>query len=296
MSALLGVHTDEDRFEGPGGKLFRRSLVPEGETWARVALVHGYGEHSGRHDTILRWLAERGVAAHAFDLRGQGRSEGRRGAVVRWDEYLDDVAAFLGEPALREAGSDRPLFLIGHSHGGLVLILAVLRRMAEASGVILSAPYLGNRVPIPAWKSRAARVLSPVAPGLRLDNGLKQEWMSRDTTMIAETQHDPLVCKTATPRWFLGCHDAQQEALRRASEFRLPLLVLQGEADPVSDPATTFRFAASVRSQDCTVRKYPEMLHELFRERSREEVYEDVLEWMTERAGVAAGPTEVVPG
>jgi alpha-beta hydrolase superfamily lysophospholipase len=204
--------------------------------------------------------------------------------VGRWDDYLGDLAAFMGEDALRSPGADRPLFLIGHSHGGLVVTLAVVRKVVEARGVVLSAPYFGNRVPIPAWKSRAARALSPVAPSLRLDNGLKHEWMSRDQEMVTESRHDPLICKTATPRWFLGCGEAQREALRRASEFRLPLLLLQGEQDPVSDPATSVQFAESVSSEDRTVKRYPEMLHELFREQGREQVYEDVLEWMRERA------------
>jgi alpha-beta hydrolase superfamily lysophospholipase len=247
-------------------------------------LVHGYGEHSGRHDRFLQWLAERGVVAHALDLRGQGRSEGQRGAVARWDNYLADLAAFLNELTPASGGEDPPLFHIGHSHGGLVVTIAVLRRVVEARGVILSAPYLGNRVPIPHWKSRAARLLSPIAPALRLHNGLKHEWMSRDEAMVTESRQDPLICKTATPRWFLGCNEARREALRRAPEFRLPLLVLQGEQDPISDPETTFRFAESVGSADCTVRRYPEMLHELFREQGREQVYGDVLEWIKERA------------
>jgi alpha-beta hydrolase superfamily lysophospholipase len=146
-------------------------------------------------------------------------------------------------------------------------------------------------VPIPAWKSRAARALSPLAPALQLDNGLKHEWMSRDTAMVTESRHDALICKTATPRWFLGCHDAQHEALRRAPEFRLPLLVLQGEPDPVSDPSASLQFAEMAGTGDCTVRRYPEMLHELFREQGREQVYEDVLEWMRERSHL--GPMNV---
>ena len=282
MIAPSSVHIVDERFAGPAGKLFRRSAIPIGEAWARIALVHGYGEHSGRHSPFLLWLAERGVEGHAVDLRGQGRSEGRRGAVARWDDYLGDLAAFLHEIS-SAPGVDPPLFLVAHSHGGLVAALAVIRRVVEARGVVLSAPYLGNRVPIPPWKSKAARVLSPIAPALRLDNGLKHEWMSRDTEMVTESRHDPLICKTATPRWFLGCGEAQREAIRRAKEFRLPLLLLQGEQDPVSDPEMTFRFAESVRSADVTVRRYPDMLHELFREQGREGVYEHVLAWMRER-------------
>jgi lysophospholipase len=296
MSDKSRIHTDEAWIEGPNSRLFRRSVFGEGPFLARVGLVHGYGEHSGRHLRLLTWLAERGVACHAVDLRGQGRSDGPRGAVRRWDDYLGDIAAFLNDLSLGSNGTEAPLFLIGHSHGGLVLTLAVLRKVAEARGIILSAPYFGNRVPIPAWKSHAARLLSPIAPALRMHSGLKHEWMSRDEAMVRESRADPLICKTATPRWFLGCADARREALRRAPEFRLPLLLLQGEKDSVSDPETSFRFANSVGAADCTVKRYPEMLHELFREQGREQVYADVLEWINARATSLPAPTKLDPG
>src|SRR5438270_13915780 len=121
------VHETESSIAGAEIELHRRSFVPPAP-WATVAFVHGYGDHAGRHAHFLRWLAERGVACHAVDLRGHGRSGGRRGFVRRWQEYLDDVGALLNGIAKDATG---PTFLIGHSHGGLVAAAAVERGVAD---------------------------------------------------------------------------------------------------------------------------------------------------------------------
>src|SRR5688500_3489789 len=121
----FATHTQEDVFRAPGGvTLHRLSITPAADqpVSARLAEVHGYGDHAGRYWELMTWLASRGVACHAFDFRGHGRSTGRRGFVRRWDEHLDDLRAFLDLPALRhDSPGDPPLFVLGHSHGGLVV-------------------------------------------------------------------------------------------------------------------------------------------------------------------------------
>src|SRR5579864_17301 len=107
-------------FEGPGARLYRRAVRPTEAGWARLAIVHGYGDHSGRYAHFMQWLAERGVECHAVDLRGQGAAAGRRGFVARWEDYLEDVRAFLALPAVRQRPG-LPLFVLGHSHGGLIV-------------------------------------------------------------------------------------------------------------------------------------------------------------------------------
>src|SRR5947209_5516012 len=89
-------------FPGPSGALYHRSLIPL-TPWSSLAIVHGYGDHSARHVPAMRFLANHGIATHALDLRGQGNAEGRRGFVLRWEDYLDDLDAFLALPELRDA-------------------------------------------------------------------------------------------------------------------------------------------------------------------------------------------------
>src|SRR4051794_16407640 len=128
-------------------QLFRRSVIPfePHRSTARLILLHGYGDHSGRYVHFMRWLAERGVACHSFDFRGHGRSPGRRGYVRRWDEYLEDLAAFLALAPLRADAPGGPLFVLGHRHGGLVAAAAGGRGIlvnAGVAGCILTSPYL----------------------------------------------------------------------------------------------------------------------------------------------------------
>ena len=114
----LDLPVAEADFPGLAGTLHRRAVVAPSPAFARLAILPGYGDHSGRYVEFMRWMARRGVTCHALDFRGHGLSAGRRGFVRRWDEFLDDLNAFLAQPAL---AGDGPLFVLGHSHGGLVV-------------------------------------------------------------------------------------------------------------------------------------------------------------------------------
>src|SRR5947207_165324 len=110
---------NERYFSGGAGRIYFRTTAAGGEAWARMGLLHGYGDHCGRYEHFYQWMANRGVASCAFDFRGHGRSEGKRGFVARWQEYLDDLKVFLQQPEM-SARDGPPVFLVGHSHGGLV--------------------------------------------------------------------------------------------------------------------------------------------------------------------------------
>jgi lysophospholipase len=230
----------------------------------------------------MRWMAERGIACHALDLRGQGRSTGARGFVGRWDEYLDDLLSFLSLPQIRSE-SDGPLFVLGHSHGGLIAAVACIRGLLDQSrirGVILCSPFLVSRLPHQRWNAALARVLNVVVPAVRLPTGLRDEWMTHDPVMMADTRQDELYVRTATPRWYLGQLRAQGEAMAHAAEFRLPLLVLAGADDPIANPCGAEKFVARAGSPDKSFRLYPCQLHELLRESSRQSTFMDVLKWL----------------
>jgi len=289
ISASENLIREEGALPGPT-RAYLRSVRPARDAWASLAVVHGYGDHSGRYLAFMEWMAERGVACGALDLRGHGRSLGRRGAVGNWADYLEDVRQ-LQTRADRWAAPDRPYFLLGHSHGGLVVVASLLQDAAGVDGAILSAPFLRNRMSIPPSKILLARLANPLIPWLPVASGVKHEWMTRDPECGAESRRDPLIHRVATPRWFLGCRTAQAEALRRAAELRVPLLVLMGEADPVADLAAVDEFCRQAGSADKTYHTYPDHLHELLRERGRETIYQHVFDWLRERAAaLSAAP------
>lgn len=275
----------ESPFRGSGVDLYRRTVAPPAAPWARLGILHGYGDHGGRYVHVMQRLAEAGVFCHALDLRGHGRASGRRGHVARWDEYLADLDAFLGLPEVRE-GEDAgvPLFLLGHSHGALVLAAAGIRGLPGVSGCILSAPYLAMKMQVRAAKRFAARVFDRTLPWLHIPSGLRDEWMSSDEEMLRDSRADPLIFRTATPRWYSGALAAQRQVMKDAPQFRLPLLVLAAEGDPVADPRAAHEFFERAGSEDKTYRLFLDHLHELLRESGRERIFEVMLEWMRDRA------------
>ena len=283
----LPVRTEAGVFAGAGRgvALHRYAVVPEdpARARARLAVVHGYGDHAGRYLECMNWLAARGVACHAVDLRGHGRSTGRRGFVRRWDEYLDDLRAFLDLPDLRAGPAQPPLFLLGHSHGGLIVAAAGVRGLlpaASVAGCVLSAPYLVNCHRVPAAKVAAGRVLNVLVPWVRIRSGVRPDMMSGDPAMLEDAHRDPLLLRSATPRWFLTHRPVQAEVLSRAASFTRPLLVLCGDADPIADPRGAAEFHARAGSTRKKLVTYPGMKHEPLREAGRERVYEDILGWI----------------
>jgi alpha-beta hydrolase superfamily lysophospholipase len=275
------VVAEEEAFGGGAFALYRRSVLPAGgAAWARLVLLHGYGDHSGRYAHFLGWMAGQGVACHALDFRGHGRAAGRRGFVTRWAEYLDDLEEFLRLPAI---GGRGPLFLLGQSHGGLILAAAGIRGLPGVAGCVLTSPYLRGRMAVPANKRLLARVADRVVPWLPVPTGVRDEWMCSDEEMLREGRGDRLALRTATPRWYLRALNAQADVLCRAPEFRLSLLVMIGDADPLADPDAARDFTERAGSADKTYLSYPGHLHELLRETHREAVFNDILRWLQER-------------
>jgi alpha-beta hydrolase superfamily lysophospholipase len=270
-------------------RLHAHRMRPTGAPRALLRIIHGYGEHGGRYIAFMRWMAERGVACEAVDLRGHGRSPGPRGYVCRWEEYLDDVTAFLNAPAPENAGeseSPAPVYVLGHSHGGLIAAAAGERGVftqAGVAGCILCSPYVGTRLPVSPGKRLLALVANRLWPSLRVKTGLEQRWLTSDPQMQAENRADALLCRSATPRWYTSLKAVRSRTISRAANFTLPLLCLAGEADLVADPSATADFFRRAGSADKSLYVYPNKVHELLRETGREAIFAEILRWMEAR-------------
>jgi alpha-beta hydrolase superfamily lysophospholipase len=217
-----------------------------------------------------------------MDFRGHGRSEGRRGFVSRWDEFLDDLAVFLAQPEMNSREGP-PVFLVAHSHGGLVAAMAGIRGLSGMAGVIFSCPYFKSGVPVPWWKGVLSRVANRCWPSITVLNGLRPEWLCGDEEMIEDSKRDVLGHRIATPRWFETMQVAQGEVMERAGEFKLPMLMLIGKKDPIAVAEVGELFYSRAGSVEKKILVYPEMLHEVLREKERILVFEEILRWMRER-------------
>jgi len=266
--------------------LTRQVWRPEGEPAAVLAVVHGYGEHGGRYRGLAGDMTARGYAVHVYDLRGHGRSGGRRGHLGRFSDYLDDTARFLD--AVREDQPGRPLYLLGHSLGGLIAASYVEARPADAlAGLILSSPFLRLGMPVPPLKLSAARLLSLVAPAVNIGNSLDPAGLSHDRDIVRDYGTDPLNHHVATARWAAEVVAAQGAALSAAGRIRLPLLLLYGDADVVADPAASRELFERVASEDKTEHGYAGFYHEIFNETGRATVFADLVAWVEARRPAA---------
>ena len=282
MSAASLARFDEGFFtSGDGLRLYWRSDLPQQQPRAHVALVHGYGDHTGRYLPTIEALVGSGYAVHSFDYRGHGRADGRRGYCEAWPDYLLDLSAFWGR--VRAAAGDSKIFLLGHSHGGLMAVHQWSQGLPGLSGLILSSPFFKLAITPARVKLFAARMLARVLPWAPIPTELQPEQLSRDEAVQRAAREDPLYNRIATPRWFAEAALAQERVMEIAGRLRTPLLLLSGAEDSVAKVETQRAFFDAAGSQDKRYKAYPGMRHEPLNELGREQVFQDISNWISER-------------
>jgi alpha-beta hydrolase superfamily lysophospholipase len=281
----------EARFEGADGRsLFRRAWLPLVPQRALV-VVHGFGEHSGRYETLARSFGARGYAVHAYDHTGHGQSSGVRGHVSDFSDFLDDLERFL--TLVREEHPGLPCVLVGHSMGGLVVASLAGQRAPEVDCIVTSGPALEIGKGVSPMKLKLARVIQRLWPTLSMDAGLDVNGLSRDPDVVRDYQADPLVHGKATASLGASMTEAVERAQDGAPDVQHPMLMLHGADDPLCDPAGSRRFFDRLpheRVRGSAIRIYPDLRHEIFNEPEREQVYGDMQAWIDER--LAAGQSQ----
>jgi alpha-beta hydrolase superfamily lysophospholipase len=265
--------------------LFVRRIRPTGALRARLLWVHGFAEHGGRYTETLRWFAERGFESWMLDLRGHGRSDGRRTFINRFSEYLDDMEAFYRHVG-QQHQDDVPVFGIGHSMGGLVVGRTLqdrLDRLPTLKGAVILSPFLGVKVALPAWKTTAGRIMSRILPWFALPSDISNDVLSKDPEVGRAYDADPLVSHAATARWYTETMAAHPIATAEAGRIKLPVLVMHGLDDGLADVEGTKTFFGGLGSDDKELKLWDNLRHELLNEVEKEQVREHILGWLEAR-------------
>jgi len=231
---------------------------------AVLVLVQGLAEHTGRYAHVLTFCAEQAFAAYAFDLRGQGRSAGLAGHVDSFDDYLLDLGAVREHAARRHPGV--PLFLVGHSMGGLVALRYAQAGADGLRGLVLSSPLLGIAKASRPSPGRAAlgRLASSFFPRLRLATHVDPAHLSRDPSVGEAYARDPLVGRKVSARWFKSAAKAMADAHSAARALPLPTLVMAAGEDLLADTEATARFVAGAPRDRVDFQVWDGLYHELF--------------------------------
>lgn len=258
-----------------GLQFFAQEWRPDGDVRAAVALIHGLGEHSGRYQHVAQYFTDHGLGVVALDHRGHGRTGGKRGH-GSYDTILDDIDHLLEETSQRFPGL--PVFLYGHSLGGALVLYYTLKRRPQLKGVIATSPGL-----VPANASGGqitlAKIMSVIAPGFQIANGLDVTGLSRDPEVAKAYTADPLVHNKISARLGLDLLQTGQWIIQHAAEFPLPLLLMQGSADRLVNPIGARQFAAGLKN-NLTFKLYDGWYHELHNEVEKEVVLGDMVTWI----------------
>jgi acylglycerol lipase len=275
------VRRAESRFEGARGQsLFRRSWLPPQPEQVLV-VAHGFAEHSGRYDALGAWFAARGVAVHALDHQGHGRSAGPRGHIASFGHLLDDLEAFLR--LVQREHPDDSLTLLGHSMGGLLVATLLCERRPRVSAAITSSAALALPTNFSRTRRTGVRLLRRLMPRMSLASGLDPNGLSRDPEVVRRYLEDPLVFRRMTASFAAELLDTMERTAQLSQEVALPMLVMHGADDPICPAAGSRAFFPRVRGKGSALRIYPKLRHEIFKEPEQEDVFQDTLEWLRAR-------------
>ena len=281
MASISWRHS-ENYFEGDGEtQIYYQAWATLRKPKATLVLVHGIGEHSGRYTHVADHMARMGFTMWAIDLRGHGKSGGKRGHVDRFDNYIADVGRMIG--IAKEHNPTIKTFLMGHSLGGLIVSYYAEKNRGELVGLVASAPALAEKMKVPSAKVFLAKMLSGIVPTFSTSTGLDPNLLSHDREVVRKYVEDPMVHRVATARWFTEYRRAQFETLRDADRLTLPCLILQGGADGIVDREATSSFFKRIRSSDKTLKIYDGFYHEVLNEPGKESVLSDIDAWLSAR-------------
>jgi alpha-beta hydrolase superfamily lysophospholipase len=258
--------------------IYFQSWLPESEPRAILLIVHGLAEHSGRYMNVVHHFVPLGYAVYGIDHFGHGKSDGKRVYVERFDDYTNTLKVYFD--MIHCWQPDKPIFLVGHSMGGLISAVYLLDHQAELAGAVLSGPAVkvpGNVTPA---TDLVGKMLSALIPRFGL-LGLDVNGVSRDPVVVQAYVSDPLVhTGKTTARLAAEMLKAMQNVSGQATRITLPIMIVQGSADKLVDPAGAQMLYDAVSSADKEIRIYDGFYHEVFNEPEHDKVLRDVEIWL----------------
>ncbi len=277
--AARTVERFESHFRGfDHAELFYQIWRPD-QIRGSLIITHGLAEHSECYQVLAKTLAEDGWQVFGWDLRGHGRSEGKRGFVSDFDDYARDFEIFIKLVRAQAAGGLR-LALLSHSMGGLITIRGLQTGLLSADVLALSSPALGLAIEVPKFKEAVANVAFRWLPTLTLHNELDYAILSRDPVMVDSYARDNLRHDKVSPGVFLGMMKAFELAFEQAAEIKLPMLLQLAGQDKLINTSRSMAWFELVTDRRKQMIVYPDSYHEIFNDLDREQVIADLRKYL----------------
>ncbi len=262
-------------------KLFYQFWQPDsGEIKAYIIALHGWGTHSDRLIHPAEYLTEKGYAVYSFDFRGHWRNAGDiLGHIDSMDHLQKDTLLFMD--VIREISQDKKIFLMGHSFGGLISLIFAINH-PKLAGVLISSPLLGMFLKLSMGKKvikSLSKTLAKVSPNKILDYLIDQNQLTSDLKILRKHIADKNKTEVMSAKSATEIDKFSKWAMENASKLHCPVLIMQSGDDKIVDKEKTKQFFELVNSKDKTYREYDGFLHELWSEKGRAQVYQDMYVW-----------------
>lgn len=265
-------------WEGKVNSTYVREWISENNK-ANIVIIHGLGEHSGRYIETAEYLFELGFNIYTGDLIGHGLSDGHRIYIETIDDYMDNVNFFL-----KRVKNDMPLFILGHSMGGLIVLYYMIsHKDRNIRGVIASCPYIKDKIEISAIKHIIGKMAASTFPRFSMESGLMGEMVCRDKEIARKYDNDPLNCSKVTARWFIELAKARLNLILKQTDLDSPCLILQAGGDIVVDAESVQKFYEGISSKDKEFVLYDDFYHEILNDTERNKVIDKISTWVSER-------------
>jgi alpha-beta hydrolase superfamily lysophospholipase len=270
----------EGKFKGYKGlRLYYQCWLPDKKPKAVLLVAHGLAEHSGRYKNLVNYFVPKGYAVYALDHRGHGKSEGTRSYVDNFNDYLTDLKTFFD--MVRKDNKNARIFLFGHSLGGTIATAYAVEHQEDLAGLILSGSSLVPTTSVSPALLAMAGIVSALLPKMGV-TVLDASFISRDKAVVDAYVNDPLVFRGKVPAR-TGAELARmwKQLPEQMPRIKLPVLIMHGFADQLSDPRGSKLLFERVGSKDKTLKLYDNCYHEICNEPEREQVFVDMETWLT---------------
>ncbi|PWB51602.1 MAG: alpha/beta hydrolase [Anaerolineales bacterium] len=258
--------------------IYYQAWLPDGEAKSILFVVHGLGEHSGRYMNVVNHFVPLGYAVYSLDHIGHGKSDGEREVITRFEDFTEPLTIYYNMVKSWQPG--KPIFIVGHSLGGLISCYYLLDNQDKFRGAVISAASVKVPANISSSTIAMGKILSAIAPKAGL-LALDATGVSRDPAVVAAYVNDPLVFHGKTPaRLAAEMLRAMKRVTAEVEKITLPFMVVQGNNDKLVDPDGTQLLYDKASSKDKSIKRYEGLYHEVFNEPEHEAVLTDVENWL----------------
>lgn len=269
--------------------IFYRRFEPATQLKATLIILHGMGEHGGRYRPLAEYLAEMGVCSYVPDLRGFGKSGGRKAYAHSFSDFHEDLSAVCH--LAQQMAPKTPLFILGHSFGGLIASsYSALSPKEKIQGLILSSPLCGIAIPVPEWKRWLGLFMAFVMPSYSQSSGVDPALLTHDELILKEYPQDPLIYHRITAGLYRELCRLLAQTDFIASKLTVPTLLLQAGEDSIVSKEASIDFYHKMASADKELKVYEGFYHEILNEVQRQQVFSRIGAWLSRHFYPQTGP------